>query len=389
MEEEQVPRIPNLDLIQQAFLLSRPDSVVPAEEKAAVKASLMKEIEAGQMLPFYLSLCERLHWPVDQALTERMRTANAAREAQLEAAITDARENLGETEHREALLAKAEWLARLGEKDKALAAYRAANEKTVGPGQRLELVLAQVRVALFHQDHEQAQRLIERARQLAEEGGDWDRRNRLKVYEAVELMATRQWRRASALLLETLAAFAAPEMFSFERFVVYTVLLGVYALERPALKARLLQAPEVLQVLHRVPHLADFLQALHATQYARFFQALAGLLESQLKRDVWLARHARFFAREMRVKAYAQLLESYRAVQLASMASAFGVSREFLDRELSRFVAAGRLHCKIDAVQGVLETTRPDSKNHFYQATLRDGDLLLNRVQKLSRVINL
>jgi 26S proteasome regulatory subunit N7 len=341
------------------------------------------------MLPFYLSLCERLRWPVDQELAERMRKANAAREAQLEASITDARENLGETELRDALLTKAEWLARLGEKERALSAYRAAYEKTVGPGQRLELVLAQIRVALFHEDHAQAQRLIERARQLAEEGGDWDRRNRLKVYEAVELMAARQWRRASTLLLETLAAFAAPEMFSFERFVVYTVLLGVYALDRPALRERLLQAPEVLQVLHRVPHLQDFLQALHAAQYARFFQALAGVLETQVKRDVWLARHARFFSREMRVKAYAQLLESYRSVQLSSMAGAFGVSREFLDRELSRFVAAGRLHCRIDAVQGVLETTRPDSKNHLYQATLREGDLLLNRIQKLSRVINL
>ena len=36
-------------------------------------------------------------------------------------------------------------------------------------------------------------------------------------------------------------------------------------------------------------------------------------------------------------------------------------------RELSRFIAAGRLHCKIDKVGGIVETNRPDSKNWQYQ----------------------
>ena len=36
-------------------------------------------------------------------------------------------------------------------------------------------------------------------------------------------------------------------------------------------------------------------------------------------------------------------------------------------RELSRFIAAGRLHAKIDKVGGIVETNRPDSKNYQYQ----------------------
>lgn len=61
----------------------------------------------------------------------------------------------------------------------------------------------------------------------------------------------------------------------------------------------------------------------------------------------------------------------------------------FASRELSRFIAAGKLHCKIDKVAGVLETNRPDAKNALYQATIKQGDFLLNRIQKLSRVIDL
>jgi 26S proteasome regulatory subunit N7 len=60
----------------------------------------------------------------------------------------------------------------------------------------------------------------------------------------------------------------------------------------------------------------------------------------------------------MRVKAYTQLLESYSSLTLKYMADQFGVTEEFIDKELHRFIAAGRLHCKIDKVSG-----KPESWN--------------------------
>ncbi|CAL5328010.1 unnamed protein product [Camellia sinensis] len=92
---------------------------------------------------------------------------------------------------------------------------------------------------------------------------------------------------------------------------------------------------------------------------------------------------------EVRTVVYSQFLESYESVTIEAMAKAFGVTVEFIDLELSRFIAAGKLHCKIDKVAGVLETNRPDAKNALYQATIKQGDFLLNRIQKLSRVIDL
>jgi len=67
-------------------------------------------------------------------------------------------------------------------------------------------------------------------------------------------------------------------------------------------------------------------------------------------RDRFLSAHAKWYLREVRVNAYAQFLESYKSVTATSMATAFGVSVEFLDRELSRFIAVGRIHAKIDKV---------------------------------------
>ena len=40
------------------------------------------------------------------------------------------------------------------------------------------------------------------------------------------------------------------------------------------------------------------------------------------------------------------------------MASAFGVSVEFLDSEIADFIVAGRLTAKIDRISGIIETNR-------------------------------
>ena len=51
-------------------------------------------------------------------------------------------------------------------------------------------------------------------------------------------------------------------------------------------------------------------------------------------------------------------MESYKSVKLAAVADSFGVSADFMDRELSEFIVAGRLPAKIDKVAGVVETNR-------------------------------
>ena len=55
-------------------------------------------------------------------------------------------------------------------------------------GPRLDLLLAKLRVGLFFDDLLLAKTEVERAKGLLEQGGDWERRNRLKVYEALFLV---------------------------------------------------------------------------------------------------------------------------------------------------------------------------------------------------------
>ena len=59
-------------------------------------------------------MCEELGWAVDTAKLEAMHAVNAADLAALEAAIADAEENMGDIEIRDARLAKADHLCKLG-----------------------------------------------------------------------------------------------------------------------------------------------------------------------------------------------------------------------------------------------------------------------------------
>ena len=76
------------------------------------------------------------------------------------------------------------------------------------------------------------------------------------------------------------------------------------------------------------------------------------------------------------------------SITLSSMAKSFGITTEMLDRELSHFIASGRLSAKIDKVGDIVETVKSDKKNIQYQEVVKKGDVLLNQIQKLVRVID-
>lgn len=69
----------------------------------------------------------------------------------------------------------------------------------------------------------------------------------------------------------------------------------------------------------------------------------------------------------MRLVAYQQYLESYKSVTIENMAMAFGVSCDFIDKDLSTFIYNGKLNCKIDKVSGVIESNRPNRKAELFQ----------------------
>ncbi|CAK7239834.1 MAG: proteasome regulatory particle subunit [Sporothrix thermara] len=402
--------------------------------------------------------------PWDEALYQKLQTANEVELAGLQTEEDEAVEQAGETEIQAVRGKRAEFWARVGDKDKALAAYEAVFENTGVLGAKIDVVLAMVRVGLFFGDKFLVKRLIERATALVDAGGDWDRRNRLKAYEGLSLLTVRSYNLAAPLLLDSLSTFTSYELCTYSQLVVYAVLAGSVSLKRVDFKAKVVDAPEIKAILGdgedkllaltgvisagpgadadaaaataaaaaataaaagaaaggsgaagpskgivnlttlgtgiEQPEaemsvdfspLAQLVASLYTGRYKQFFLALAQVEEQFLNLDRYLHEHKSWFIREMRLRAYQQLLQSYRVVGLDSMAQDFGVTVDFLDRDLAKFIAAGRIPCTIDRVsgKGVIETNRPDDKNKQYQDVVRQGDQLITKLQKYGQAVRL
>ncbi len=70
-------------------------------------------------------------------------------------------------------------------------------------------MLTLIRIGFFSSDEELITRNIARAKEMIEQGGDWERRNRLKVYDAYQCLRVRKFADAAALFNSSLANFSS------------------------------------------------------------------------------------------------------------------------------------------------------------------------------------
>ncbi|KAG0125099.1 26S proteasome subunit RPN7-domain-containing protein [Tuber indicum] len=413
--DPQYASYPNLLLSQHIFTLRTPS--LSAHYPAANKA-LTASIKEASQAPLYRYLAHptdgilssKIVW--DEKYYEELKKSNDEELEVLDTEIKESDEKAGESEVVEAMGKKAEFFARVVDKERALAAYEELYIKTPTLGAKIDIVLAIIRMEMFYDDKVGVKKSVERARRLIDTGGDWDRRNRLKSYTGLHLLSCRQYAEAAPLLLDSLSTFTSIEICSYSTLVLYAVLAGTISLNRVDFKAKVIDSAEVLAVLgsrsggavsagdvemidaetedtEGYSSLESLVNSLYLCEYKSFFVALADVEERFLSRDRILAEHKAWYVREMRRRAYAQLLESYRVVGLESMANAFGVSVEWLDRDLSKFIPSKKLNCTIDRVNGVIETNRPDDKNRQYQDVVKQGDQLLTKLQKFGQAVRL
>ncbi|CAG9539594.1 unnamed protein product [Cercopithifilaria johnstoni] len=392
VEKEAISKIPNLDIAQLRFLLSHPD--IDSKVKREKWEKLIELIKENEMGPYYKLVCADIGTTMDESLFTELRKANEKRLKEIDDEIADAEHNLGESEVRQAYLRKSEYLCKIGDKDSAVASFRQTYEKTVGIGYRIDLIFNLIRLGLFFLDHQLINANIAKAKNLMEQGGDWERKNRLRSYEGLYKMSVRDLKGAAALFLEAVPTFGSYELMTYEQLIFYTIISAVYALERPDLRTKVIRCNEIQEQLtgggenNELVSVRHYLEAFYGCRYDELFAVLAKLEGERLKFDRYLAPHYNFYSRAMRLKAYEQFLTPYKTVRLDMMAKDFGVSKEFVDKELHRLIATGQLHCRIDAVRGIIIMNHPDTKNHLYHSVIKDGDILLNRIQKLARVIN-
>ena len=70
---------------------------------------------------------------------------------------------------------------------------------------------------------------------LIEEGGDWDRRNHLKVYKGYYAITIRDFKTTASKFLESISTFTSYELMPYKKFTEYTVLVAIVSLKRAKL----------------------------------------------------------------------------------------------------------------------------------------------------------
>lgn len=159
--------------------------------------------------------------------------------------------------------------------------------------------------------------------QLVEEGADWDKKNKLKVFEGVYCMIIRDFKRASDLFLSSVASFTCVELLDYKTFVFYAVLMAMVTQDRRTLKNKVIHSSDIKAVI--TDKLKVFLESFYNCEYKPFFDAFVDILE-QVEKDLYLKEHVDYFAKEMRLVAYLQFLNAFKSVTIENMARAFGVS---------------------------------------------------------------
>ncbi|PRT53274.1 26S proteasome regulatory subunit RPN7 [Wickerhamiella sorbophila] len=384
-----MPAVPNLELANHIFVLrnARLKDMHEASRKA-----LMDSIKSESQAPLlkYLKDEQLVDW--DEKLYSQLAAVNEERVAELEKKIADAKESEDELAIIESTLALGMYYTGICDREKAISTLRETFSLTAAAGSKIDIHLTIIRINLFFNDKAATAKELEAAQVEIEKGGDWERKNRYKTYKGVYLMSIRQFTEAADLLIDSFATFTSTELTSYENVVCWGIVCGALALSRVDLKKRIVDSPEILSLAPTTPQLEPLTMltnSLYTGEYATFLEALAKVETQIMHPSMYLAPHAGYFVREMRCKAYAQLLESYLTLNIKSMANTFGVSVDFLDADLSRLVPQKKLNCVVDKVHGVIITNRPDSKNAQYQQLIKQGDALLTKLQKYGAAVRL
>ena len=272
--------------------------------------------------------------------------------------------------------------------NQALNQFKETISKTQSFNTKIDSIFEICHIGLLEQNLDLLKEYLQKCKDLLKEGGDWEKKNRLKVYEGLYLIFNRNFKDAGKNFLDALMTFTSYELFDFKTFVFYTAAINIISVDRKTLKEKIIDNSDVLSCINDIPHLQKFLNTFYDGEYAEFFKELYHIIQV-LKRDFYLSKHYNYFINEMRIKVYSQFLQSYKTVTMDNMAAVFGVSTNFIDRELSNFISQGRINAKIDKVSGIIETNHNEQNVDLYQAAIRDSDILISKIHKLSKLLEI
>ena len=181
--------------------------------------------------------------------------------------------------------------------------FREAIAKSGGASKKMEILFEILQMSIERLDIEAIKKDVNQCKVHVDEGADWDKKNKLKIYEGIYCMLIRDLKRAAELFLNSIATFTATELMEYKDFVFYAVVTSMVALDRKTLRKEVVHSPDILAVIRDIPFLRQFLESFYECDYRAFFESFVEISDA-VKKDRFLQAHANYFIKEMRLVAY-------------------------------------------------------------------------------------
>ncbi len=105
--------------------------------------------------------------------------------------------------------------------------FREAYAKSGGASKKMELLFEIMLMNIEKFDIDALKKDVSLCKELVEQGADWDKKNKLKIFEGVYCMLIRDLNRAADLFISSIATFTCVELMSYRDFVFYTVVTAM------------------------------------------------------------------------------------------------------------------------------------------------------------------
>ncbi|GAA5976703.1 hypothetical protein JCM10908_005601 [Rhodotorula pacifica] len=154
---------------------------------------------------------------------------------------------------------------------------------------------------------------------------------------------------------------------------LYATITGLACFSRSALRARVLENPNLRPFLDLEPYLRDVARAF----YDNKFKAGLDLLDkyqARLQLDLHLGPHVDPLLTSIRQRALQSYCSPFASVSLERMSEAFGWSPDATQLAVVELIQSGALKARIDSARGILVAKRVEPRIEAFENALEQGE---------------
>lgn len=194
-------------------------------------------------------------------------------------------------------------------KEESIVEFKKVIENSQSFNLKMDAIFEILHISVITQDIELMKEYIELSKKMLKEGGDWEKKNKLKVYDGLYNLSLKNFKESGKLFVEALMTFTNYELFDYKDFVFYTAITNIITVDRATLKNKIIDNSDVVSCIRDIPHLQNFLDSFYDGNYLEFFKEFYNIIQ-RTKTDFFLSKHNNYFIKEMRIKVYNQYLRN-------------------------------------------------------------------------------